>query len=230
MDVLVTPPAPAGITIIRPGLWLPADLAARVATWTPRTAIGQSVLRCLRHLPADAARELLEAVWRSVIVESELWVTVIRQPASPFRLGQSLVEDWSCVSRKVVTDAGVAFIVNAFQNSVELENLKYHGLGTGSTAEAASQTALVTELTTEYNPDATRATGTTTANAANIYETVATNTLDAAPGSAIQEHGVFSQAATGGGTLLDRSLTGGQTLASGDGLQSTYRLTLTSGG
>ena len=38
----------------------------------------------------------------------------------------------------VVTDAGVGFIVDAMQNSVEAENLKFHALGTGSTAEAAS--------------------------------------------------------------------------------------------
>lgn len=133
-------------------------------------------------------------------------------------------------STRVVTDAGVAFIVDAFQNSVEVENLKFHGIGTGSTAEAAGDTALVTELTTEYNPNSTRATGTTTEGAtANIYRTVGTNTLDGTPGAALREHGVFSQAATGGGTLLDRTVFAAITLSSGDGLQSTYDLTLTAG-
>jgi hypothetical protein len=136
--------------------------------------------------------------------------------------------DYGLASLRVVTDTGVAFIVDAFQNSVELENLKYHGIGTGGTAEAAGQTALVTELTTEYNPNSTRATGSTTESAANIYRTVGTNTVDAT--AAITEHGIFSQAATGGGTMLDRSLFSVVNLASGDSLQTTYDLTLTSGG
>jgi hypothetical protein len=121
----------------------------------------------------------------------------------------------------------VGYIVDAFQNSVELENMKFHGLGTGSTAESASQTALITELTTEYTGDV-RATGTTTEGAtANIYRTVATNTLDATPGAALREHGVFS--ASTSGVLLDRTLYAAITLSSGDALQSTYELTLTSG-
>lgn len=136
--------------------------------------------------------------------------------------------EYGLASLRVVTDAGVAFIVDAFQNLTELENMKYHGLGSGGTAEAASQTALVTEFTTQYNPDNTRATGTTTEAAANIYQTVATNNFDATV--AVTEHGIFSQAATGGGTLLDRSLFSTINLASGDGLQSDYRLTFTSGG
>lgn len=130
---------------------------------------------------------------------------------------------------RVVTDAGVQFIVDAFQDSVEVEILKYHALGTGSTAEAAGDTALVTELTTEYTGNV-RATGSLTEGAsANIYRTVGTNTLDGTPGAALREHGILSQAATGGGTLLDRTVYAAITLSSGDGLQSTYDLTLPSG-
>ncbi len=132
-------------------------------------------------------------------------------------------------SFRVVTTAGVNFIVDAFQNTVELEDLKYHGIGTGSTAEAAGDTALVTELTTEYTGNV-RATGTTTEGAsANIYRTVGTNTLDGTPGAALREHGIFSQAATGGGTLLDRTVYAAITLSSGDSLQSTYDHTQTAG-
>lgn len=129
---------------------------------------------------------------------------------------------------RVVTTVGVNFIVDAFQNIVELEIMKFHGLGTGSTAEAAGDTALVTELTTEYNPDSTRATGTTTEGAsANIYRTVGTNTLDGTPGAALREHGIFSLAAAG--VLLDRTVFGAITLSSGDGLQSTYDHTQVAG-
>lgn len=137
--------------------------------------------------------------------------------------------DLGLASLRVVTDAGVAFIVNGFLNTTELETMKYHGLGSGSTAEAANQTALTTEFTTQYNPsDNVRATGTLVAFAANVYQTVATNNFDATV--AVAEHGIFSQAATGGGTMLDRSQFSTINLASGDGLQSDYRLTFTSGG
>lgn len=132
------------------------------------------------------------------------------------------------ISLRVVTDTGVAFIVDAFQNTTELENMKYHGYGTGSTAEAANQTALVTELTTEYAVNSTRPTGSTTEGAsANIYRTVATLSPDASV--AITEHGVFGQAATGGGVMVDRSVFSAINLVSGDSLQTTYDLTFTSG-
>jgi hypothetical protein len=94
---------------------------------------------------------------------------------------------------------------------------------------ASGDTALVTESTTALNPDSTRGTGTTTEGAsANIYRTVGTVTADAQ--IVVREHGVFSQAATGGGTLLDRTVFTTITLESGDSLQATYELTCSAGG
>lgn len=132
------------------------------------------------------------------------------------------------VSMRVITDAGVAAISDSFNNTFENELFNFHGMGTGTTAEAASQTALVTELTTEYNPNSTRATGTQT-TPTNVYQTIGTNTIDSGT-PAVTEHGIFSQAATGGGTMLDRSVFAAINLVSGDGIQFTYQLTLTSGG
>ena len=130
---------------------------------------------------------------------------------------------------RVVTTVGVNAIVDAFQNTFELETFNFHGIGTGATAEAIGDTALVTELTTEYSTDNTRATGVQGEGAsANIYQTVGTNTVDAAVG--IQEHGIFTQAATGGGTLLDRTVFATVNLANGDSLESTYELTVAAGG
>ncbi len=138
-----------------------------------------------------------------------------------------LVEDCGILSRRVVTTAGVNFLVDAFQNLTEPETFKYHGLGTGNTAETVGDTTLVTELTTQYNPDSTRATGSTTEGAsANIYRTVGTNTVDAS--AAVVEHGVFS--ASSGGTLWDRSVFSVVNLVSGDSFASTYDLTCTAGG
>jgi len=145
--------------------------------------------------------------------------------------GDGRVENLGVASMRVVTTAGVGAIIDAFQNLVELENFKYHGLGTGTNAEASSDTALQTELTTEYNPNSTRATGTQTENGANVYRTVATNTLDSGT-PAVTEHGVLSQAATGGGTLLDRSKFAAVNLdgTQGDGLETTYDFTQNAGG
>lgn len=145
--------------------------------------------------------------------------------------GDGQVLDLGLISMRVVTDAGVGFIVDAFQNLTELENMKYHGFGTGGAAEAVGNTALTTELTTQYASDNTRPTGTTIEGAsANIYRTVATLAPDSGGTIAITEHGVFSQAATGGGVLLDRSLFAAVNLVAGsDSLQVTYDLTFTSG-
>ena len=150
-----------------------------------------------------------------------LYLDVVRVTGERVRYGMA--------SMRVVTTVGAGYIVDAFQTStsIELENMKYHGIGTGTNAEAVGDTALQTELTTQYNPDNTRATGTTTENGATVYRTVGTNTVDAA--AAVTEHGILSQAATGGGVLLDRSVFSVVNLANGDSLQSTYDLTITAG-
>ena len=144
--------------------------------------------------------------------------------------GDGHVEDLGLVSMRVVTNNGVGFIVDAFQNLVELETMKYHGFGTGTNAEAAADSALQTELTTEYATDNTRPTGTTTESAANIYQSVATFAPDSGGTIAVTEHGLFAQAATGGGVLGDRSkFSVVNVVAAADSIVSTYSLTLTAG-
>jgi len=188
--------------------------------FNPRSRLGLSILKALPFLPEDLAAELIDRIRSTFVAESSLALRVIRQ--------EGQIEDYGIVGRKVVTDVGVGYIVDAFQNSVELENMKFHGLGTGSTAENQTDTALVTELTTEYTGNV-RATGTTTEGAtANIYRTVATNTLDGTPGAALREHGIFSASTVG--VLLDRTVFAAITLSSGDSLQSTYELTLSANG
>lgn len=130
-----------------------------------------------------------------------------------------VIEDHGLISTKVVTNAGVAFIVDAFQDIVELEVMKYHGSGTDTTAENATDTALGTEV-------ATRATGTTAEGAsANIYRTV--GTVNYTGTHAITEHGVFSASSTG--VLLDRSVFSAINVINGDAIQFTYELTLPAG-
>jgi hypothetical protein len=140
------------------------------------------------------------------------------------------VVDYGLAGLRLVTNAGAGFIVDAFQNLVELENMKFHGIGTGSTAEAAGDTALVTELTTQYNPDNTRATGSLEEASAQVFRTIGTVTPDSGHPISLREHGVLSQAATGGGVLLDRTVYALITLdTNGDALQATYTFTVNSG-
>ena len=150
----------------------------------------------------------------------ELFGRVIHKDGSVTELG--------LLGRRVITTTGVAYLAATFNSSGEPENLKYHGFGTGGSAEAVGNTALTTELTTEYAVNSTRPTG-SQANSTNTYTTVATLSPDATV--AITEHGIFDQAATGGGTLFDRTLFSVINLTgSADSLQATYVLTLPSGG
>jgi len=141
------------------------------------------------------------------------------------------VEHLGLASMRVVTTVGVGFIVDAFQNSVELEDMKYHGFGTGTTAEAVGDTDIETEFTTEYAADNTRPTGTTTeGGSANVYRTVATFSPDSGGTLAVTEHGILSQAANSGGVLLDRSVFSAVNVVGGsDSIQSTYDLTIPAG-
>jgi len=139
--------------------------------------------------------------------------------------------DYGVVSRRVITDAGVTFLRDDWNNNAQdYTTFNFHGIGTGTGAEATSDTALGTESTTALNPDSTRATGTRSTPASNQWRSVGTLTADA--DIAVTEHGIFSQAATGGGTLWDRSKFTAINLVgtSGDSIQVTYTCTLTSGG
>jgi hypothetical protein len=139
------------------------------------------------------------------------------------------VIDYGIVSRRVVTDAGVAYLVDDWDGGgSDINLLDFHGCGTGTNAEDAGDTALQTESTTALNPDNTRATGTNSQPAANQFRTIGTLTFDAS--AAVTEHGIFSQAATGGGTLWDRSVFAAINVVSGDSIQFTYTCTINSGG
>lgn len=139
------------------------------------------------------------------------------------------VVDYGVVSTRLITNAGVNFLASAFNNNATNVGLfKFHGFGTGTTAESAGDTALVTELTTQYAVDNTRPTGSQGA-ASNVYTTVGTLSPDSGGTIAITEHGIFS--ASSGTTLWDRSVFSAVNLVAGsDSLQVTYNLTLSSGG
>jgi hypothetical protein len=140
------------------------------------------------------------------------------------------VEHLGLAQMRIVTTVGVKYVADDFNaGGTDVSTMKYHGLGTGATAEAVGNTTIQTELTTQYNPDNTRATGSqasATVSTNATYTTVGTNTVDAS--AAVTEWGLLS--ASTAGTLFDRVTFSVVNLASGDSLQSTFVLTLNSGG
>lgn len=156
-----------------------------------------------------------------------LWLKVIR--------GDGEVVDLGLASLRVVTTAGVNKLVALLNTSdaSTATTFKFHGYGTGTTAEASADTALVTELTTQYATDNTRPTGSqTTGGSSNVYRTVGTLTPDSGGTIAVTEHGIFHQASNAGGTLWDRTKFSAVNLDStaGDSLQTTYDGTFAAGG
>lgn len=138
------------------------------------------------------------------------------------------VLDYGVASLQKVTTAFVTAVATRLVDAnASIGAFDFHGYGTGTTAESNADTALVTELTTQYATDNVRPTGTPTNPSGNVYQSVATLSPDTGGTIAVTEHGVFSQAATGGGTLMDRSVFAAVNLvAASDSLQSTYQLTL----
>lgn len=193
---------------------LPADIAWRY------------IVRTLWKELALRARLCWKGFWRGlcgtgIFGTSRLYATVLRANGE--------IEHLGLLSTKVITDAGVAFLVDDWDaNGQDISTMNFHGCGTGAVAEAAGDTALGAESTTILNPDSTRATGTRSQPAANQYRTVGTLTFDGS--GAITEHGILSQAATGGGSLWDRSVFAAINVASGDSIQFTYTCTVSSGG
>jgi len=153
-----------------------------------------------------------------------LWLQVHR--------GDGTVDDLGLASLRVITSAGVNYLTADMAGGASDINLfKFHAFGTGVGAEAAGDTALGTELTTQYNPDNTRPTG-SQSSSTNTYTTAATFTPDSGGVIAVTEHGIFTQAATGGGTLWDRSQFAAVNTnsANGDSILATYVATFPSGG
>jgi hypothetical protein len=204
-----------------------------LAGYQPHSDLGILVARAIPHLPRELAADLLDRLRSVLVVETSLSITVLRNLAA-FQAGlvpfsAIAIEDYGVVGCRVITNVGVNYLAACFDNTNEPENLKFHGIGTGSTAENVTDTALVTELTTEYNPDNTRTTGVNT-HSTNTFTSTGTNTLDATPGAALREHGVFDVATRGSGNLWDRTVYAAITINSGDGLQTAYTGTLTAGG
>lgn len=99
----------------------------------------------------------------------------------------------------------------------------YIALGSGTTTAAASQTALVTELTTNGLARAVATISRVTTTVTNdTYKAVYTWT--ASGSSTIEEIGVFNAASSG--TMLSRALTGTKSIVNGEQITATYTLAI----
>lgn len=155
---------------------------------------------------------LFSKITGAVTITSELRLKLVRANGEVLDLGVA--------SQRLVTNAGVAFIVDDWDTGVtDITNFNYHGSGTGNTTEAAGDTALVTEVES-------RVTGTKSKPAANQLRSVGTVSYTGT--RAITEHGLFS--ASTNGSLWDRSVFSAVNVVSGESIQFTYTCTLNSGG
>lgn len=116
----------------------------------------------------------------------------------------------------IMTNAGKAMITNRLNGGGTTP--QYIAWGTGSTAEAATQTALVTPSAEARTAGVVTQQTTTVTN--DTYRVVGTVTSLSA--QTIQEIGLFD-ASTAGGMML-RHLTGAQTMAIGDGIAFTFNV------
>lgn len=186
-----------------------------IAAWKA----GQFLRYGWRELPLALLVHLLPVLRLFIpglnVAHSELFIKV--------RRANGEVIDYGRIGRHLVVTAGKNYLAACMDNTSEPENLKFHAFGTGTTAAAAGDTTLQTELTTQYATDNTRPTG-SQAHSTNTYTTVGTVTPDAS--CAITEWGLLTQAANSGGTLFDRQVFSAINLnGSGDSLQATYVLT-----
>lgn len=126
------------------------------------------------------------------------------------------IEDCGWLSGAKVTTAFVSEEIDELVSAVgsEYADFDFHEVGTDNTAESNAQTALIA------TSGIARATGTPT-DADPIYRSVATITADTT--ETWQEHGIFNNSS--GAAMMDRNLTGGQSVNNLDQVQYTYELT-----
>jgi hypothetical protein len=129
--------------------------------------------------------------------------------------------NYGILGRRLVTTAFVEFMVDQLQTETSVwGDFKYHDAGVGVTGADVGDTDI------ETTDGESRATGTQTEGAANIYESVGTIAYTST--KAVTEHGLFN--ASTGVTLMDRHTFSAINVDNGDSVQFTYDLTVSDGG
>jgi len=126
--------------------------------------------------------------------------------------------NFGTVCHKVISTAFAEFVVDQLITETSVfGDFKYHQIGTGSTAEAAAQTALIT-------PVESVTTGSQAEDSSKVYKSTASIAITDT--RALREHGIFNNATPASGTMMDRSLYDVISLISGDTFETTYKLTV----
>jgi hypothetical protein len=119
-----------------------------------------------------------------------------------------------------VPDAGLTHMGNVMRDTATMAH--FHGFGTSNQATATSDTGCIAELTTQYSPNGTRATGTLGGTGAT-FSTVGVSVIDEAV--TVQEFCLMTAAT--GGTIWSRILTGSVPIGAGQTITTTYTITVT---
>lgn len=124
--------------------------------------------------------------------------------------------DFGTVGHKVITTVFAEFIVDQLiAESSVFGDFKWHQIGTGSTAEGAAQTALIT-------PVEAVTVGTQVEDSSKVYKSIAVIAITAT--RLLREHGIFNSNVPG--LMMDRTLFDLVTLYNGDAYEATYKLTV----
>lgn len=139
-------------------------------------------------------------------------------------LDGTLKKDYGLVSVREVTSAFALRLVDGLMDSATtMSNFHQHKMGTGSTSETDTHTALVAA---QSGAQAVGGATAQTHSTSVIYRSIGTITAITAQG--IREHGIFN--ASTGGILLDRSLVTNIDVNAEDVVTWTYDLTVSAGG
>jgi hypothetical protein len=138
------------------------------------------------------------------------------------RFNVERIDSWDLGSG-LVTDAGVASLVDYLDAGTPAQTPNFHDSGTGANAAAVGDTALQTEA-----GPTTRATGTKSQPTAPEYRSIGTITYTGT--LAITEWGLFYDATRGADTMWDRRVFTAINVVNTDSIEFTYTLTVNSGG
>jgi len=137
------------------------------------------------------------------------------------RNGQTV--DLGILSYRVVTTAGVVFLVDAVDNgSQDATTINYHACGTDNTPESVNDVALGAEITVRTS----RVAGLKAQSIPTGIDYTATQSFTGPEN--VVEHGLFSDIA--GGVLWDRSVFATIAVTNGDSIQWVYSLVFGTGG
>lgn len=223
---------PRAVQLARLGLLKPDEenghyLAGRESLRYERRDWGEPIQQKILAWLRDNIHREIPRAWYQLVLGHDIHISMFAElytkhfhieERDPFTGEYGWLENCGRVSRGKVTTAFRDFnATNFVTDSTTFGDFKFQRPGTGSTAEANTDTTLVTDTGLE-------ATGNQTNPTASTYQSVATVTADTTETWA--EHQIRNATGATGGTMLDRSLISPTVaVVNLDTVQFTYVLT-----